>query len=273
MKIFNKLAIGAAALAGTATLGAGVMAATVTTGTNPMNHLANAIASKFNLNPTDVQKVFDEERTQMQAQRQAQGAARVQERLDQAVKDGKLTQAQKDMILAKHVEMQNFMKSLDGKTPVERQAAMKTEMDAVQAWAKTNNIPEEYVMMFGNGGRGLGQGMGKGMGMGKGKGMMGMGEGIKNVLSQAVTDGKLSQAQSDLIAAKHDEYKTFMQSLQGKTQEERQTAIDAKQLELEGWAKTNNISLEFVKFGPGERGQNGMHKGWGNQGQGRNKAQ
>jgi len=171
MKLFNKIALGAAALAGTATMGAGILHAATVNGIkfNPMGNLVNAIATKFNLNTADVQKVFDEQRAQMSAQRQAQQAARQKAMLDQAVKDGKITQAQEDLIIAKQKEVQTFMGTLTGKTEADRQAAMKTEKDSIQAWAKTNNIPEQYVMMFGRGEgpRGGGMGMMKGRGRGE----------------------------------------------------------------------------------------------------------
>ena len=57
--------------------------------------LIDALVSKFNLNKSDVQSVFDEHR-------QAQQAERETERLDtlkQALADKKLTQAQYDHIL------------------------------------------------------------------------------------------------------------------------------------------------------------------------------
>jgi len=204
MKLFNKMALSAAALAGTATMGVGILhAATISkTGFNPMGNLLNAIATKFNLNTADVQKVFDDQRDQMQQQRQTQQAERQKTMLDQAVKDGKITQAQEDLIIAKHKEVQTFMSTLTGKTEAERQAAIKTETDSIQAWAKTNSIPEQYVMMFGRGegprGRGMtgGGGMhrmmqGKGRGPSAGSGRGGFGErGFGGQTQQDDADGQ-----------------------------------------------------------------------------------
>ena len=182
MKLFNKIALSAAALAGTATMGAGILhAATISkTGFNPMSNLVNAIATKFNLNTADVLKVFDDQRAQMQQQRQTQQLAHQKTMLDQAVKDGKITQTQEDLIIAKQAEVKTFMGTLAGKTGAERQAAIKTETDSVQAWAKTNNIPEQYVMMFGRGegprGHGMGMMKGGGRGPSAGSGQGGFGE-------------------------------------------------------------------------------------------------
>ena len=105
--------------------------------------LVDKIAQKFNLNKDDVQKVFDEDRAAHLAERQQQ----MEERLTQAVKDGKLTQAQADAIKAKLQEMKSFMDSLKDKTTQERHEAMKTKMDELKAWATQNNIPNGYLPM------------------------------------------------------------------------------------------------------------------------------
>lgn len=125
-------------------------------GFGPMNNLANVIATKFNLNVSDVQAVFDDERKQMDAQR---GQDYI-ERIKQAVTDGKLTQDQADKILAKKAELEAQRASLVGKTLEERKALQKTHMDALKQWATDNNIPQEF-MPFG-GGFGMGKGHGKG---------------------------------------------------------------------------------------------------------------
>ena len=259
MNLFNKLALGAVALAGTATIGVGAIQAAgpKSTGFNPMANLVSAIASKFNLNPTDVQKVIDDQRAQTEQQRLTQQTERHKAMLDQAVKDGKITQAQEDLIIAKQTEIQTFMDSLKDKTPADRQAAIKTEMDAVQAWAKTNNIPDGMLTI----GRGGAFGSPRGEGMGKGFGMMGD---SNTVLDQAVKDGKITQTQKDLIVAKHAEIKAYMDSLKDKTQADRQAAIKTETQSVKDWAKANNIPEQFaMPFGQG-RGRaklDGMGKG------------
>lgn len=105
--------------------------------------LVDKIAQKFNLNKSDVQKVFDEDRASHEAERQQ----KMEERLTQAVKDGKLTQAQADAIKAKLQEMKTFMDSLKDKTEQERRDAMKTKMDELKQWAADNNIPKGYLPM------------------------------------------------------------------------------------------------------------------------------
>lgn len=165
MKSYHKLAIGALVLAGTVTLGAGVYAAQTPIGIHDrMSNLVGAIATKFNLNSADVQKVFDEQHALNQAQMQTQHTEMLNNRLDQAVKDGKLTQTQVDMIIAKHKEVQDFMASLKDKTPEERQDAIKVKKDELKQWADDNDLPEQYFMGFGQNR------------MMQGKGMMGAGQ-------------------------------------------------------------------------------------------------
>ena len=143
---------------------------------NRMSGLVAAIAQKFHLNVQDVQQVFDAQRQQSMQQMQAQQGQRMKARLDQAVKDGKLTQSQEDQIIAKQQEVQTFMASLQGKNPQDRQSAIKTEMDSLKSWAQSNNIPSQYLMPFGGrmGGMHGMHGWGRGMMGGGWKGGFGM---------------------------------------------------------------------------------------------------
>lgn len=71
-------------------------------GAHPMSSLVEAISSKFNLDKTKVQAVFDEQHTKMEAQRTED----VKSKLSQLVKDNKLTQDQMDKIVAKRAELE-----------------------------------------------------------------------------------------------------------------------------------------------------------------------
>jgi len=140
-----------------------VLADSVTNRTNPMNNLVNAIAQKFNLNVSDVQAVFDDQRTNVQANMQQ----RFVDEIKQAVTNGKLTQAQADLIIAKKAEVDAQRASLQKDTSKNREeivAEMKTQQDALKQWAKDNNIPEQYLRFCGKGmpGRGGHGGMGEG---------------------------------------------------------------------------------------------------------------
>ncbi len=250
MKWTQSLAITAIALSGVATVGTGVYAAQKTPGVQDrMNGIVQAIAAKFNLSQSDVQKVFDEQHAKRQAEMQAKQEQNFKDRLTQAVADGKLTQAQADLVTAKHAEVQAFMKSLEGKTAEERQTAMKTESDALKQWATDNKIPENYFMI------------GSGMGLGRG-GLMGRGMGKpeerqKEILAQAIKDGKLTQAQADAVTAKLAEVQAFVKGLEGKTVTERQAAMKTETDSLMQWATDNKIPENFVSMGFG-RGPGGM---------------
>ena len=123
--------------------------------------LVERIASRFNLNKDDVQNVFNEDREA----RQAQMEQRFEERLSEAVSKGTLTEEQKSLVLAKHEELQkereaNF-ESRQGMTPEERRADAKKHREEMEAWAKTNNIPEGFIGLgAGNDMRGHGDSMG-----------------------------------------------------------------------------------------------------------------
>jgi hypothetical protein len=136
--------------------GAGVIhAASGSDSNNPMSNLVNAIATKFNLNTSDVQQVFDEQHAQMEAQKQQN----FKDRLAQAVTDGKLTQAQADLIIAKQQELQAQREanktSMQNMTQAERHATMQAQMTALKQWVADNNIPQQF-MFFGGFGKGPG---------------------------------------------------------------------------------------------------------------------
>lgn len=161
MKWTQSLAIAVIVFGGAITIGTGVYAAKSTPIQDRTNGLVQAIATKFNLSQADVQKVFDEQRSKEQAEMQAKQEQRFADRLAQAVKDGKLTQAQADLVTAKHAEVLAFMKSMEGKTPDERQAAMKSQAESLKQWATDNKIPETFMT------RGFGKGPGPGGMMGR----------------------------------------------------------------------------------------------------------
>jgi flagellar motor protein MotB len=137
--------IAAAVIAGVSTLGIIGLASAANTG-QPAS-LASEIAQKFNLKQSDVQSVIDQHRGEAQAAHEQ----KYEQRLAQAVTDGKLTAAQKDQVLAKHKELLSFMDSLKGKTAQERRTAMEQKRTEIQDWEKANNIPAGYLGGFGPG--------------------------------------------------------------------------------------------------------------------------
>jgi len=132
-----------------------------------MSGLVAAIAQKFNLNQTDLQAVFDQQRGQWQEKRQEKvkqmETAREQKFADylaKLVSEGKITQTQANAINAKRAELaakvdaQATQDKSDFRnmTADERKAAMEAkkaqtqaEREALKQWASANSIPEQWV--------------------------------------------------------------------------------------------------------------------------------
>lgn len=121
--------------------------------TSSHDTLIQKIATKFGLNADDVQEVFDEHRKDMQSQM----IVKNEERLTKLVSDGKITEAQKQIILKKQTELQSQRgsnkNSLKDKTPEERKTLMEQHKTEMNAWAKENGIDPQYL--FGGFGKGI----------------------------------------------------------------------------------------------------------------------
>jgi hypothetical protein len=120
-----------------------------------MSSLVDAVAKKFNLNKSDVQAVFDEQRSQMEADHEAD----IKKQVAQLVSDGKLTQQQADKINAKRAELtveRDANRTADQNlTDDQRQAKMEERKTALDAWFKENNIDTQYRnLLMGGHGRG-----------------------------------------------------------------------------------------------------------------------
>lgn len=118
------------------------------------------LAERFGLSQTDVQEVFDEAR----ADHHAQMLANFEDRLNQAVSDGKITEDQKQLILDKHEEIQAKMDELQSLDPQNRREQMQAYHEELQNWAEDNNID---LPLFG-----FGPGFARGFKMGHQMGMM-----------------------------------------------------------------------------------------------------
>jgi polyhydroxyalkanoate synthesis regulator phasin len=138
-----------------------VYADSVANNSRPIDSLVTAIATKFNLNTSDVQQVFDENRATAQAQRQTEMQQKFADRLSQAVTDGKLTQAQVNLITAKRAELQAQRQNLQNGTPEINRETAKAHIDELKQWATDNNIPMEYLQLGGFEGMRMGHGFGK----------------------------------------------------------------------------------------------------------------
>jgi len=117
--------------------------------------LIQKLVDRFGLKTEEVQQVFDQERTE----RQEQMRLRFEERLDQMVKDGKITEEQGQAILDQKAEMQADCQNFQGLTPEERRTNMETHRRKMQAWAEENGI--DPTLLPGLLGKGLGGGFGR----------------------------------------------------------------------------------------------------------------
>ncbi len=155
----KKLLIAATvATIGLSSIGVGAVSAATDTSSNGRASVVDKLVAKFGLNKSDVQAVFDENRTEREAER----LTNLQEKLATAVKDGTLTQKQSDAIVAKYKELQSAREAnrdkFEDMTSDERKAAMEAERTAFEKWKTDNNIPDVYVrfIRFGGHGHGLG---------------------------------------------------------------------------------------------------------------------
>lgn len=122
------------------------------------NSIVAAIAAKFNLNQSDVQAVFDEEHNKREAEMQKQ----VETKLTQAVTDGKITEAQKQAIIAKMTEMKSNRPdkaAFQSMTEDQRKAQMEARKAEMDAWLSQNGLTQEIFRELVGGPRGRGHGM------------------------------------------------------------------------------------------------------------------
>ena len=128
----------------------GINQAHAQTNTNPMSGLVDAISQKFNLDKDQVQSVVDqfhaERRTTMQENRQK----RIGERLDQAVKDGKITSEQKLAILNKLAELKSKFPpgSFKGMTKDQMKQKIQDHQAEIKAWLQNQGIDPTFLMPF-----------------------------------------------------------------------------------------------------------------------------
>ena len=66
------------------------------------------------------------------------------------------------------------------------------------------------------------------------------------MLSQAVTDGKITGDQKTAILAEHNKLMGELQAAAGKTGTDRRTAMQQVRTEAETWAKQNNVPARYL---------------------------
>ncbi len=110
----------------------------------PFQSVISKIAQKFNLNEADVKAVFDEDMNARHEEMKKQ----MEEKLTQAVKDGKITEAQKQAIQEKFAQpfMVKFKPTAGQEMSEEEMKTMheqkKSEMDA---WLSQNGLTHETL--------------------------------------------------------------------------------------------------------------------------------
>ncbi len=138
-------------VSGAILLGGGFVLAHAQTPNTPFSGLAQAIASKFNLNEADVQSAISSYRQQQMINRQKM-------RLDRLVSEGKITSSQESAILQELATIKNQFNSssLKGMTQTQRQQAFQNERNVITQWAQSQNPPinPAYVFPFGMGHKG-----------------------------------------------------------------------------------------------------------------------
>ncbi len=127
--------------------------------------LLQKLVERFGLNEDEVKQVFDEQRTERQVARQAER----EEKLNQAVGDGVITEEQKQALISKHEEMRanrperGEFKDLSKE---ERQAKREEHRSEMQAWFESQGIDHEALREY-MGGPENGPGRGKRPGFGR----------------------------------------------------------------------------------------------------------
>lgn len=130
--------LGGVIIAGTA-FGAGLVSAQ--TSASGSSTIVQKIAQKFGLNEAEVQAVFDED---LKA-RHDQMKAKFESRLSQDVAQGKITEAQKQLILQKHQEIQSQMTlDMENMTPEQMRTNMESKRAELESWASQNGIDLKY---------------------------------------------------------------------------------------------------------------------------------
>jgi folate-dependent phosphoribosylglycinamide formyltransferase PurN len=123
----------------------GVSSASVSADGTGRNAIVQKIAEKFNLNADEVQTVFKEDRKAHQVQMQE----KQEERLAQAVSEGKLSGEQKQLIIDKMAELKTERDANQGNsqdlTKEERQAERKAHQEEMTAWLTENGIDQQYL--------------------------------------------------------------------------------------------------------------------------------
>lgn len=120
--------------------------------------LIDKLAKTFNLDRAKVETVVNTWHDEHKNERMENMEQKLNDRLSQAVKDGKITEAQKTAIINKLKDEKANFKPTDFKTmnPQERKAAINKKRTELQDWAKSQGIDPMVLKDYGMGRRGGG---------------------------------------------------------------------------------------------------------------------
>ena len=102
------------------------------------------LADRFNLDAEEIRQVFDEEKEE----RQQRMWTRLEERLNQAVSEGKISQEQKEAIISKADEMKANCEEPKDLALQEKRKNREAHKQEMEAWAKENGIDFRFVSML-----------------------------------------------------------------------------------------------------------------------------
>lgn len=105
--------------------------------------IIDKIATRFNLDKSEVETTFSEHREERQVERQEKHT----EHLASLVIDGTLTQAQADALTAKHTELREARDALKDQdlTREEMHEAMETAREEMKTWAEEQGIDLDAI--------------------------------------------------------------------------------------------------------------------------------
>lgn len=110
--------------------------------------MIKTLSEKLGVDKSKVENAFNA----IRSEHHQEVSKRIESKLSQMVKDGKLTENQKMLILAKHKEMEkervSEMSELKNMSPEQRREHMQKERAELTAWAKENDIDLSLTFGF-----------------------------------------------------------------------------------------------------------------------------
>lgn len=106
--------------------------------------LAQRIAERFKLNPEEVQQVFSEYKDEMHAEHEA----RMLDKFDQLVSEGKITEDQRNAIVDKLTTLreEHDSQAWQSLSKEERRKKMESKHEELKAWAEAQGIELDVIM-------------------------------------------------------------------------------------------------------------------------------